>query len=300
MLQWEWPTKLSVEQEEALRTAVERVIRESMAHGSDGQIRGVVNVGELDLGSTPPEVILSGIRMLSAERTAIMVKVRYAGDFSIRMSGLEVNLDMVGSEAEEADNNFALPFFCPFEMTLRDIHVDGMAAIEILHELEENTQCDKTVNTATFSHVPSTRSRKSTSGLRPQRPASTTPARSSSGYGVLLGGGGRGAMRLPGALDNADGLLSSAETEGTSEGTLRSSARIRSSTPSFADVLSNRMSVKRRAIKVQLFGDPLKSFRVLSNFGSVQGADCKVEQTIRKMIKPAIEQLMEEGIVFNI
>ncbi|RHW70851.1 hypothetical protein DPX39_080050600 [Trypanosoma brucei equiperdum] len=300
MLQWEWPTSLCAERRELIRAAVERAIRNSMAEGSDGQIRGTVNVDELNLGSNPPEVTLSGIRMLAAERTVIMVKVRYTGDFFIRLSGLEVNLDMVGSGAEEADNNFALPFFCPFEMTLRDILIDGMVAIEILQELEENVQWGKCADVPVAPLATTVRSRKNTNGMHPPCRAGTPSTRHRSGYGVLLGGGGRGAMRLPGVLDSIDGSLSSVDMEGASEGHPRHSLRVRNVSPPFFDILSTKMLVKQRVVKMQLFGDPLKSFRVLSNFGSVQGADCKAEQTIRKLIKPAIEQLIEEGIIFNI
>ncbi|KEG13524.1 hypothetical protein DQ04_00951000 [Trypanosoma grayi] len=106
-------------------------------------------------------------------------------------------------------------------------------------------------------------------------------------------------MRPPGVLDTIEGSLSSLDTEQTTGATLRSSTHMRSGAPSFADIMTKKVLVKRRMVKAQLFGDPLKSFRVVSNFGTVPGANSKVEGTIRMLIKPAIEKLMVEGIVFT-
>ncbi|KAH8609259.1 hypothetical protein ERJ75_001222200 [Trypanosoma vivax] len=299
MLQWEWPKTWSPESKEAIRVAMEQAIREAMAGGNDSQIRGTVSVDELNLGSVPPEIALSGIRVLSAERTAIMVKVRYNGDFSVRLRGLEINLDTIGSSGDEADDNFALPFFCPFEMTLRDVHIDGMVAIEIVQELEENPQWEGTGVPLPAPVVSTQRGGKASDRTRPPRPSCIVRPHGRCGYGVLLGGGGRRAMRAPGALDQVDVSLSSLEVESVSGSSMRSS-HPRSGFHSFADILSTRMLVKQRMLKVQLFGDPLKSFSVVSNFASVPGANSKVEGTIRMIIKPAIERLMEEGIVITL
>ncbi|KEG09720.1 hypothetical protein DQ04_04761000, partial [Trypanosoma grayi] len=117
-----------------------------------------------------------------------MVKFRYNGDFSVQLCGLEINLDTVGASAEEADENYALPFFCPFEMTLQGINLDGMVSIEVFHELEEDPQqgqdCAVAVHTAVAPRV------GKSSSLRPPRSARSASARGRSGYGVLLGSGG--------------------------------------------------------------------------------------------------------------
>ncbi|ORC89846.1 uncharacterized protein TM35_000101140 [Trypanosoma theileri] len=298
MLQWEWPKTWSAESKEVIRETIEKAIGNAMAGGKNAQIRGVVSVDELNMGCIPPEIALSSIRVLSAEHTAIMVKVRYNGDFSVRLRGLEINLDTVGASAEEADANFALPFFCPFEMTLQDIRLDGMISIEVFHEMEENPQWEQGSNVAVHNTV-TPRSSKS-SALRPSRPLRSLSSRGRFGYGVLLGGGGRRAMRPPGVLDNIEGSLSTVDSDSYVRGTSRSSPPARGSTPSFADILLKKVVVRRRMVKVQLFGDPLKHFSVISNFSSVPGANSKVEGMIRMLIKPAIEGLMEEGVVFAI
>jgi len=53
-------------------------------------------------------------------------------------------------------------------------------------------------------------------------------------------------------------------------------------------------------VKVQLFGDPIKAFSVISNFESVPGANKKVEGTVRMLLKPAIERLMTDGITVSL
>ncbi|KAH9582321.1 hypothetical protein LSM04_002106 [Trypanosoma melophagium] len=300
MLQWEWPKTWSAESKEVIRDSIEKAIGKAMAGGKNAQIRGVVSVDELNMGCIPPEITLSGIRVLSAEHTAIMVKVRYNGDFSVRLRGLEINLDTVGASAEEADANFALPFFCPFEMTLQDIRLDGMVSIEVFHEMEENPQWEQGSNNVPVHSAVTPRSIKSSSTLRPSRSLRSMSSRGRFGYGVLLGGGGRRAMRPPGVLDSIEGSLSTLDSDSYGRGTCKSSPPARGSAPSFADIVSKKVVVRRRVVKVQLFGDPLKSFRVISNFSSVPGANSKVEGMIRMLIKPAIEGLMEEGVVFAV
>ncbi|RNF17500.1 uncharacterized protein Tco025E_04810 [Trypanosoma conorhini] len=298
MLQWEWPKTWPTASKEVIRVSIERAIRKAMSGGTNAQIRGTVIVDELNLGSVAPEIALSGIRKLSAEHTAIMVKVRYRGDFSVRLRGLEINLDTVGAGAEESDANFALPFFCPFEMTLQDIHIDGMVSIELFQELEGNPQWEQASSLTPHAEV--TPRAVKNKALLPSR--STRLPRSSGrlGYGVLLAGGGRRGMRPPGVLDAQDASTSSLEVDGAADGVLRSSSQVHRGVPSFADILAKKVMVRRRMMKVQLFGDPLKNFRVMSNFSTVPGANSKVDGTVRMLIKPAIEALMEEGIFFAI
>lgn len=85
----------------------------------------------------PPRLVLSGIRELSLQHTAIVVKFSYAGDFSVTLRGLQINLDTIHSEtSDEPDADLALPFFFPFEMTLQNIVLDGMASVEVFQTFD--------------------------------------------------------------------------------------------------------------------------------------------------------------------
>lgn len=374
MLQCEWPEVWSTESREAVRVAIEVAIRKAMAGSTNSKIRGVVNVDLPYLGSSPPELVLSGIRELSVERTALMVKLRYNGGFSVTLRGLQINLDTIGSSGEEADANLALPFYCPFEMTLHDILIDGVASIELLQELEETTGSDgsetrgpgnaaerpssSAASAAAASHCVNASSVANELLLQAGRAAASTSrppsTGASSGYGVLLGAGGRRAMRPPEALvedlvgpapgsmgsqshspslpglrgtagsggggggdGGVGGVNNTADTlgvppggggtaghsgagiaAGASDGAAADDAKPLSSSArhSIFDVLSKKVSVKRRAVRLQFFGDPLKNLSVASNFGSVPGANNKVEGTIKMLIKPSIVRLMTEGI----
>ncbi|ESL06764.1 hypothetical protein TRSC58_05558 [Trypanosoma rangeli SC58] len=298
MLQWEWPKTWPTESKEVIRVSIEQAIRKAMSGGANAQLRGTVIVDELNLGSVAPEIALNGIRELSAEHTAIIVKVRYRGDFSVRLRGLEINLDTVGAGTEESDANFALPFFCPFEMTLQDIYIDGMVSIELFQELEENPQWEQASSLTLHAEL-TPRVVKNKVRL-PSHSTRLTGMNGRLGYGVLLAGGGRRGMRPPGVLDAHETSTSSLETDIVADNVLKSSMQARCGAPSFVDIFAKKVMVKRRMMKVQLFGDPLKNFRVISNFSTVPGANSKVDGTVRMLIRPAIEALMEEGIVFAI
>ncbi|RNF03778.1 hypothetical protein TraAM80_05624 [Trypanosoma rangeli] len=298
MLQWEWPKTWPTESKEVIRVSIEQAIRKAMSGGANAQLRGTVIVDELNLGSVAPEIALNGIRELSAEHTAILVKVRYHGDFSVRLRGLEINLDTVGAGAEDSDANFALPFFCPFEMTLQDIHIDGMVSIELFQELEENPQWEQASSLTLHADL-TPRVVKNKVRL-PSHSTRSTGVNDRLGYGVLLAGGGRRGMRPPGVLDAHETSTSSLEADIVTDNVLKLSRQARCGVPSFVDIFAKKVMVKRRMMKVQLFGDPLKNFRVISNFSTVPGANSKVDGTVRMLIRPAIEALMEEGIAFPI
>ncbi|EPY23205.1 hypothetical protein STCU_07821 [Strigomonas culicis] len=137
MLQWHWPTVWSVESREAVRVALETAIRTAMSRSPNAQIRGTVSVDLPHLGGAPPELSLSGIRRLSLEHTSVMLHARYDGDFHVTMRGLHINLDTINSGgSDEADVNHAMPFYLPFEMTLENLFLDGLALIEIFQEVE--------------------------------------------------------------------------------------------------------------------------------------------------------------------
>lgn len=370
MLQCEWPKVWSMESREAVRVAIETAIRKAMAGSTNKQIRGVVNVDLPTLGSAPPELVLSGIRELSLERTALMVKLRYNGDFSVTLRGLQINLDTIGSSGEDA--NLALPFYCPFEMTLHDILVDGMASIELFQEMEDCALADAAAaeeeagglgsssalggaarGSDRHTHAPQPRQAGSSSAANAQLlqagRAAGGPGRSGgggpgfSGYGVLLGAGGRRAMRPPEVLGDdlaaapggpysfvspLQNSVRSSSVVSTSAGPAGLSAAgnppANTATPasagpgarpdgasadatrtapveraSFSDLLSKKVRAKRRTIKIQLFGDPIKNLSVASNFASVPGANSKVEGTIKMLIKPAIDRMMTEGVTIH-
>jgi len=286
------------------------------------------------------------------EHVALMVKLRYEGDFSITLRGLQINLDTIGSNApDEADANLAMPFFCPFEMTLKDVVLDGVASIEVFQEYTEVPPDPLTPSGVGASIDPTTSRRLYDGGedyyppiapLRPFIPSSTAslattrevsrcpstggPRRvrstatfntsTPSGYGVLLGAGGRRAMRPPSAprqgLPNGTAspdtpspfALSGKDPAAVQNNARGGSSTLPASAPSrgcsIADVLQHRVTPAARTVKVQLFGDPIKAFSVISNFESVPGANKKVEGTVRMLLKPAIERLMTDGITVSL
>lgn len=331
MLQWDWPQTWSYDDREAIRVSLETFIRAAMAKGESKLVRGLVRVELPEIGPTPPQVVLSGIRELSLEHTAIMVKVRYDGEFSLKLQGLQVNVDTVGSNSMSSnDPTLSMPFYCPLEMTLSDIHIDGVASIEIFQEIEDvsggdgpteslsgttPTPCSTAVTSPSSLHrVPQSSaatpllSRTPSVAARSIRPGGGFP---SSGYGVLLGAGGRRAMRPPEAVQGggpqpapahlasprgASVATSDAATDdggGVRAAPLASSAQPRHS---LIDLACKRAAVIKRRVKVQLFGDPIKRYKVESNLVAVPGAGKKVEEHIQGMLKPIIERLMTDGI----
>ncbi|KPA78078.1 hypothetical protein ABB37_06808 [Leptomonas pyrrhocoris] len=336
MLQWDWPQTWSFDDREAIRVSLETAIRAAMAKGESKLVRGVVHVELPEIGPTPPQVMLSGIRELSLEHTAVMVKVRYDGEFALKLQGLQVNVDTVGSNSTSSnDPTLSMPFYCPLEMTLSDIHIDGVASIEIFQEVADVSSSgggnadgmSESWNGATptprSSHTtsPPSMHRVPRSNATPhlsRTPSMTTRSSRAggfpgSGYGVLLGAGGRRAMRPPEMLQGspqpaAPSLASLAAPRraslATSDATANDAAWARaaplsSSAPprhSLIDLATKRAVVKKRRVKVQLFGDPIKGYKVESNLVAVPGAGKKVEEHIQDMLKPIIERLMTDGI----
>ncbi|KPI86828.1 hypothetical protein ABL78_4105 [Leptomonas seymouri] len=333
MLQWDWPQTWSFEDLEAIRVSIESFIRAAMAKGESKLVRGVVQVELPEIGPTPPQVMLSGIRELSLEHTAVMVKVRYDGEFSLKLQGLQVNVDTVGPNTMSSnDPTLSMPFYCPLEMTLSDIHIDGVASIEIFQEIADASRGDGVTDGATESWSGATPTPCSSHPSPPSlhriprssptqllaRAQSTTTQSSrtggfpSTGYGVLFGAGGRRAMRPPEMLHGKPPLAAPSfipphgASPGTSGATADGSAGVRASPSSTStssqhrysliDLAHKRAVVKKRRVKVQLFGDPIKHYKVESNLVAVPGAGRKVEEHIQGMLKPIIERLMTDGI----
>ncbi|GET87522.1 hypothetical protein, conserved [Leishmania tarentolae] len=339
MLRWEWPQKWSPENREAIRVALETSIRSAMAKGENKVVRGLVHVELPEIGSTPPQVMLTGIRELSLEHTALMVKVRYDGEFSLKLRGLQVNVDTVGANSTlSSDLNLAMPFYCPLEMTLSDIHVDGVASIEVFQEIEDAANnedaallsLDSTMGVTETQHNDEVESLSSLHrvprGARSYNLSATqsSTGRSSrsggypsSGYGVLLGAGGRRAMRPPGLGQGGhapsapspftsshgnpaarkDASVTGSSGAPASTGASKSPIQRRHS---LIDLVNKRAIVKKRRVKVQLFGDPIKRYKVKSNLVAVPGAGKKVEEHIQNMLEPLIERLMAEGITIEL
>ncbi|CCW71746.1 unnamed protein product [Phytomonas sp. Hart1] len=334
MLQFEWPKVWSLESRESVRAAIESAIRSAMGGSTNSKIRGMVVADLPSMGLYPPELMLSGIREISPERIALMMKLRYDGDFSVTLRGLEINLDTIGSNDEEANTNLAMPFYCPFEMTLRDIRLDGMVSIDLFQDLEDTTRRDSddtfsSLSRSKFRPMSQARTQQlsqigianlcvinSDDGDRPLLNIRTPTARVS-GYGVLFGAGGRRAMRLPEAILSPDIVPKSKlpwnaiplRTSSTARSYSSEGSQI-SNTPeeptpsmkshSMLDLLTHKVIVKQRVLKIQLFGDPLKSFKVVSNFATVPGVNNKVDAIIKTLIKPSIERMMTEGISINL
>lgn len=332
MLQWDWPHTWSFDDREAIRVSLETAIRAAMAKGESKLVRGVVHIELPEIGPTPPQVMLTGIRELSLEHTAIMVKVRYDGEFSLKLQGLQVNVDTVGSNPMSInDPTLSMPFYCPLEMTLSDIHIDGVASIEIFQEVtdvspgergaEENGESSNGITStprsssatspASLNRVP----RSAATPLLSRTPSmvgrnSRASGYPSSGYGVLLGAGGRRAMRPPELLQSSPppsspslisprGTSLAAVNVASDDGAGARTAPLSSSRQprhSLIDVASKRAVVSKRRVKVQLFGDPIKQYKVESNLVAVPGAGKKVEEHIQGMLKPIIERLMADGI----
>ncbi|KAG5508862.1 hypothetical protein JKF63_05365 [Porcisia hertigi] len=339
MLRWDWPKTWSLENREAIRVALETSIRGAMAKGESKVVRGLVHVELPEIGSTPPQVTLIGIRELSLEHTALMVKVRYDGEFSLKLRGLQVNVDTVGANSTlSSDVNLAMPFYCPLEMTLSDIHVDGVASIEVFQEIVSVTQNEDAsllrpgpargfpgtshsgaaAPMSSLNRVPCSGSSSLLSAAHSNMGRNPRPGGyPGSGYGVLLGAGGRRSMRPPvltqgvhaqSVLPTSNSLRSSSAVAEDASVT-SNSGNCRSTSPSPAprqlrhsliELASKRAAVKRRRIKVQLFGDPITRYKVESNLVAVPGAGKKVEEHIQGILEPFIERLMAEGVTIEL
>ncbi|CAD2219430.1 hypothetical protein, conserved [Angomonas deanei] len=324
MLQWEWPTDFSVESREAIRVAMETSIRKAMAGGGNSQIRGTVSVDLPHLGSAPPELTLSGIRSLSVEHTALVIHARYDGDFQVTLRGLSINLDTINSNnGDEPDSNHALPFFLPFEMTLKNVVLDGMVSVEFFVEVEAAEVVEKTLPSRSYSSsssnvmhfnashaannelINANRAVLKGDGGGQLIPSAGRAAAPTSGYGVLLGAGGRRAMRPPESVEQPDPSRKS--TGPSTDGSKDTAAAKTTSPPSgkeqgatLTSLISKKATIAKKSMKVQFFGDPLKSFNIKTNFGTIPSADSKVEGLIRMLITPTIERVMTDGITVRL
>ena len=357
MLQWEWPVEWDEDFIKQLRMKVEHALVRAMS--SNNQIGGRVEVSDVHLGRTPPEIRVNSIQDISCARTCITLGVKYQGEASIALRGLRINVGemcsvkMPGTLGED-DANHALPLHLPFGVKIHHIHIEGEVALEFDQVVVERddfvdstprlpSHAAGTTPTAGSSSCLGGRTRsdaggasRQTSGGRGLKPnagsalpsegvmpgsssatgrgdsegAVTSPPtrnRSSAGCGIIFPSGGMKNMRQPetegagsgdrgrpvaGAGGGVDGQL---HKSGAGGGTSTNGSRF-----CFFDVASGRAQVKSRTLRLQFFGDPLKNFAVESNLDTMKGTREKVEGTLKKLVRPAIEALMMNGVEFKL
>jgi hypothetical protein len=141
MLQFDWPKLWDDNVMTAIKRSLEATLQSELSRNPSELIRGTAIVEDLNFGSLPPHVALSSIRELSPSHTAVVVSIKYSGDASIALKGLQINLDtttFVNDKGEDA--NHAVPFYCPFEMRLVGIVIEGNILVEVCTSTEEVPQ----------------------------------------------------------------------------------------------------------------------------------------------------------------
>ncbi|CUG10193.1 Hypothetical protein, putative [Bodo saltans] len=367
MLQFDWPKVWDQEVVRSITTALETTIRNALSKTPSDLIRGSVIIDELHFGSVPPVIALSSVRELSPAHSAVVVSFKYAGDASIALRGLQLNLDTTTYVNEKGeDANHAVPFFCPFVMSLVDLVIEGNVLVEVCittapatpsthlspvagtappapsssrvsvgrllpsHVLNATTirghgvlgleggsvsraGSSRAVSpTSSTLGMPSFESRLNTSVTASDTSFVRRPVRQS-GVGLLFGAGGRRGMRHPDA-PVSEYASPSRYGIGTLEGSFASdavgwqpavsAATVTASTspPQFllGDLANHRVKITKKTILLQLFGDPIKMFKVESNFAPVQGANEKIAAQLRNVLAPAIERLKTEGLSIHL
>jgi hypothetical protein len=356
MLQWEWPVEWDPDFLLQLRQKLERALVRAMASGSS-QISGRVEVADVCLGSSPPQIRVNSIQDISASRTSITFGVKYDGDASLTLRGLRINLgDMCSVKAPgslgEDDANHALPLHIPFEVRIHKIHIEGEVALEFDQTVVELTshsnhhpqhhgshQASTSLLPSYVMHSNASFGRKSddaglglpsgslsssspsgprggaaaTSSSPPGAGLGSRPSRSSAGCGIVFPGGGARRMRQPDTGDpcspgqfsvaGMSAVAAGGAAAGVFGGGPNPSNSGNQSAPhkfSFFDVVSGHAQVRSRTLRLQFFGDPLKNFAVESNLDTMRGTREKVEGTLKKLVRPAIEAMMMNGVEFKL
>jgi hypothetical protein len=371
MLHFDWPRIWDEDVVRSITTELETTMRSALSKTPSDLIRGSVVIEELNFGSVPPVIALSSMRELSPAHTAVVISVKYAGDASIALKGLQLNLDTttyVNDKGEDA--NHAVPFYCPFVMSLVGLVIEGNVLLEVCTTTTPATPADHmspvaqarprdavprisigrllpshvlnatTVRghgvfggegavsragssravspTSTILGIPSFESRLNTSVTASDTSFVRRPVRQT-GVGLLFGAGGRRGMRHPDAPVSEFASPSRFSTHGNLEGSFASdaagwqpqhhvsgggatSAPSSASPPQFllGDLAQHRVKITKKTILLQLFGDPIKSFKVESNFAPVQGANEKIAAQLRNLLAPAIDRLKTEGLTIHL
>jgi hypothetical protein len=325
-LEWEWPKTWDPVFVGDLQLRIQNLIREAMSKHTSAQLRGAVVVDELNLGSQPPEIALKEILHASATTTKMELLVRYKGDASITLKGLEINLDSTSTATPEFEDlgrgNPTAAFFCPFEMTMHSIHLEGCIVVEWrqhLVKVSKRTPLGKGAEAEQRPLLPmhalqhagagiSTPSRNAFPSKTLQEMLNQSPPRGA-GVGILLSGGGRSRMRPPRSQED-DAMLFQAAQSGNRSGGIShspsfaggpshpSAAASSSRGPTFYELATEQVACTSRRIRIQCADDPLKGFSIRSNFDSL--AQGRVEETLRQVLRPVIDYLKTQGLVINL
>ena len=311
MIRIEWPTEWNVEFLQALRHKLQSIIREAMEKNRSPLVRGKVKVYEIDPGTVAPILLITQLRELSPSHTSFDAKVKYTGDASVGLSGLEINLDggaTFGSE-EFGNVNSHSDFFINLEIKLGSLELDGELSVDLTQVLQESktASCSEspTLPDAVLRHQ---RNRAPTAAPNPTRwqPGSSTATTNFSkpsatdafpllrdvGTAVLFTAGGRRCMQIPSHV--AEGVFAP-RPAATSPAVVACAA----TRTSFYDVAVRKSFVVKpgsKKLKLQLFDDILKNFQVISNFSHVPGANKKIEDTLKNLLRPALENLKSNGM----
>jgi len=232
-----------------------------MAENTNPLVRGCIEIEDLCFGSGPPTVALRRIHELTETRLKIDVYVGYQGDGSVKLRGLDINLDGCAN----------VEFFCPFEMTLCDVRVEDTLTVEVV-------RIGGTPETSSTPEIPA-------APIKPHHPHHRSPA--------PLWGPHHGARLLrPISTPGIAMALASAMAPAPSQQT----APVAPLPPPHPPAAG----VGKQQITIRLWDNPLKEFRVKSNFSTISGAEKKVEATLRSILNPAMESMKLHGIKFEI
>ena len=319
-LEWEWPTSWDPQFVRSLEQQIQDLIRDAMGKNQPPQLRGDVIVHHLNLGRIPPDISIKEILHVSGNTTKMELAVKYEGDASISLKGLEINLDTCtpsgGDGEHQGDANHLMPFFCPFTMTMHKLVLEGCIMVEFKQTLQKTTSLHRRLFEGNGVSLPDSPNllpmhaiQHATSGVsaagrtvpnvpRPMSEALRGGTRSTAGVGILLSGGGRSHMR---PLKDAGGQSPPRSVKGGTGVGIKSGVTPGRSGTTFYEMASGQTTCVSRKIKIQCCDDPLKSFSIQSNFDTVDsGARKKVEETLRIALRPVVDFLKTQGFTLTL
>jgi hypothetical protein len=315
-LEWEWPAEWDAEFVDGLKENLQGKLRAAMEHGSSSQqqMRGSVVVESLCLGTVPPALVLKRVVNVSPTKTTLEVHMAYRGDASIGLKGLEINLDSCAQpeDATAGDSNHSLPFFCPFEVTVKNLELDALLQVEITHTFSKRPPPPSTAH-ALPAHIVADTTLGTPAGAAsvPGRRLADLFADVATPPGSVRMLGARGSRGAADSVSSARTAVAMMPTHGRPRPRVASQQMRNPHSqqpaqptttfePTFGMMANGAAPCEKRVVRVRSFSDPLQRFTVLSNFNALPAAIAKLEAILRAAVAPLIAKLMStEGITWE-
>ena len=141
--QWTWPESWDTIKHSII-DSMQNSVRNSMKNNENSSVRGEMVIEDIEFGSSPPVVRLNSINSLCDDKACIDLYFQYKGDASLKISGIEINLDSCVKDT---------PFFCPFGMKICDFHIESAVRITCSREKAQTypTSLGNTAQPVTWS-----------------------------------------------------------------------------------------------------------------------------------------------------